>query len=157
MVAAATAAAAWAAWAVVWAAASAASASAAASASRTAAACGSLGFAIFRIGRNPEALHQALASWQGAVATRTTIMRVANVRAYRLDVPVVHLLVRALAVLGRVGLGRKAEHRLGRKAEQRKPDSRVSRHTLAAGSGEGGCVQQVGQATGPGRWTHPWV
>ena len=115
MVAAATAAAAWAAWAVVWAAASAASASAAASASRTAAACGSLGFAIFRIGRNPEALHQALASWQGAVATRTTIMRVAIVHAHRLDVPVVHLLVRALAVLERVGLGRKAEHR-GREA-----------------------------------------
>ena len=42
-------------------------------------------------------------------------MRVANVRAYRLDVPVVHLLVRALAVLERVGLGRKAEHR-GREA-----------------------------------------
>ena len=37
-------------------------------------------------------------------------------RAYRLDVPVVHLLVRALAVLERVGLGRKAEHR-GREAE----------------------------------------
>ena len=37
------------------------------------------------------------------------------VRAYRLDVPVVHLLVRALAVLERVGLGRKAEHR-GREA-----------------------------------------
>ena len=42
-------------------------------------------------------------------------MRVASVRAYRLDVPVVHLLVRALAVLERVGLGRKAEHR-GREA-----------------------------------------
>ena len=36
-------------------------------------------------------------------------------RAYRLDVPVVHLLVRALAELERVGLGRKAEHR-GREA-----------------------------------------
>ena len=33
------------------------------------------------------------------------------VRAYRLDLPVVHLLVRALAVLERVDLGRKAEHR----------------------------------------------
>ena len=109
MVAAATAAAARVAWAVVWAAAS------AASASRTAAACCSLGFAIFRIGRNPEALHQALASWQGAVATRTTIMRVAIVHAHRLDVPVVHLLERALAVLERVGLGREAEH-LGREA-----------------------------------------
>ena len=76
----------------------------------------------------------ALASWRGAVATITgTIMRVANVRAYRLDVPVVHLLVRALAVLERVGLGRKAEHR-GREAGvlvwvAKAWQQRVSRHT----------------------------
>ena len=59
------------------------------------------------------------------------------VRAYRLDVPVVHLLVRALAVLERVGLGRKAEHR-GREAGvlvwiAKAWQQRVSRHTLAAG------------------------
>ena len=64
-------------------------------------------------------------------------MRVAIVRAYRLDVPVVHLLVRALAVLERVGLGRKAEHR-GREAGvlvwiAKAWQQRVSRHTLAAG------------------------
>eukprot|EP00964_Phaeocystis_antarctica_P079213 scaffold49341_cov63-Phaeocystis_antarctica.AAC.1 len=54
----------------------------------------------------------ALASWRGAVAT---IMRVAIARAYRLGVPVVLLVLRALAVLERVGLGRKAKHR-GREA-----------------------------------------
>ena len=42
-------------------------------------------------------------------------MRVAIARAYRLGVPVVLLVLRALAVLERVGLGRKAKHR-GREA-----------------------------------------
>ena len=51
---------------------------------------------------------------RSAVAT-TTIVRVAIMRAYRHGIAWLVFLVRALAVLGRVGLGRKAKHR-GREA-----------------------------------------
>ena len=134
MVAAATAAAAWAAWAVVWAAASRRRLGrrlrrlrrlrlrgqrrlAAASASRYSARLGTprpfTRRSMSSISRPfSTGWTDALASWRGAVAT---IMRVAIARAYRLGVPVVLLVLRALAVLERVGLGRKAKHR-GREA-----------------------------------------
>eukprot|EP00964_Phaeocystis_antarctica_P119986 scaffold83736_cov62-Phaeocystis_antarctica.AAC.2 len=131
MVAAATAAAAWAV--------ASASAAVSASAAGTAVAFGggfgggfggSLGFGDIQgrpRPRNPEALHQASFStgWTdchalavattGCAVATTTIVRVAIMRAYRHGIAWLVFLVRALAVLGRVGLGRKAKHR-GREA-----------------------------------------